>query len=67
MTLLAFSKGLLISVLPLELPSFASVQFDSRVLLFTIAVLGFTLLTVTLVPSVAALAAGPAIGADDRR
>lgn len=49
-TLLAFSKGLLISLLPLELPSFAIVQFDSRVLLFTIAVLAFTLLTVTLVP-----------------
>ncbi len=50
LTLFILSKGLLVSVLPLDLPRFANIQLDSRVLLFTIAVLGFTLVTVTLVP-----------------
>jgi predicted permease len=48
--LFAFSKDLLVRLLPLDFPSFASPQTDLRLVAYTIAAVLFTVVAMTVVP-----------------
>ena len=49
-SLFAFSKDLLVSLLPLNFPAFASPQADLRLITYTVAAVLFTVLAMTVLP-----------------